>query len=70
MMSTSTPTFFEREAARCAMCGGKFGLVRRYAWRTPLCSTKCLDRFRARREADRRWVGWFRAMPDQEARAL
>ena len=25
-------------AARCAVCDGKFGLVRHYSWRTPLCS--------------------------------
>jgi hypothetical protein len=24
--------------ARCAVCDGKFGLVRHYSWRTPLCS--------------------------------
>jgi hypothetical protein len=23
---------------RCALCEGKFGLVRHYSWRTPLCS--------------------------------
>ena len=43
----------------CAMCGGKFGLIRYYSWRTALCSTKCVDRFRTRRERDRRWL--FRA---------
>src|ERR1700748_3413883 len=51
-------------AARCAVCDGKFGLVRHYSWRTPLCSKKCIDRFRARRESDRNWVGWL-----QNARA-
>jgi hypothetical protein len=24
-----------------------------------LCSKKCVDRFRARRESDRNWVGWL-----------
>lgn len=43
----------------CAVCGGKFGLIRYYSWRTALCSTKCVDRFRTRRERDRRWL--FRA---------
>jgi hypothetical protein len=43
----------------CAVCGGKFGLIRYYSWRTPLCSKKCLDRFRVRSERDRRWL--FRA---------
>ena len=46
-------------AMRCAVCEGKFGLVRHYSWRTPLCSKKCVDRFRARRESDRNWVGWL-----------
>lgn len=40
-------------AARCAVCDRKFGLLRRYSWRTPLCSKKCVDRFRTRRESDR-----------------
>ncbi|AMA61364.1 hypothetical protein BCCGELA001_20255 [Bradyrhizobium sp. CCGE-LA001] len=43
----------------CAMCGGKFGLIRYYSWRTALCSKKCVDGFRTRRERDRRWL--FRA---------
>ena len=46
-------------AARCAVCDGTFGLVRHYSWRTPLCSKKCVDRFRARRKSDRDWVGWL-----------
>ncbi len=45
--------------ARCAICHGKFGLVRHYSWRTPLCSKKCVDCFTARRESDRNWAGWF-----------
>ena len=47
-------------AARCAICDGKFGLVRHYSWRTPLCSRKCVDRFRTRRASDRDWLPWFR----------
>ncbi|MFK4382733.1 hypothetical protein ACVWYQ_001151 [Bradyrhizobium sp. USDA 3397] len=43
----------------CAVCGGKFGLIRYYSWRTALCSKKCVDRFRTRSERDRRWL--FRA---------
>ena len=43
-------------AKRCPICDGKFGLVRRYSWRTALCSKKCVDRFRARQECDRRWL--------------
>jgi hypothetical protein len=39
------------KTARCAVCDGKFGLVRYYSWRTALCSKKCVDRLRARRVA-------------------
>ncbi len=45
----------------CAICGGKFGLIRYYCWRTALCSMKCVDRFKARREADHKWLRWLRA---------
>jgi hypothetical protein len=48
-------------AKRCAVCEGRFGLVRYYSWRTALCSKKCVDRFRARREGDNRWLRRFRA---------
>jgi hypothetical protein len=41
---------------RCAICGGPFGLARHYVCRTALCSTKCTDRFRVRRDDDRRWL--------------
>jgi hypothetical protein len=61
-------------AAQCAVCGGKFGLVRHYSWRTRLCSKKCVDRFRARRESDRNWVGWlqitFNQLSENRARAV
>jgi hypothetical protein len=43
-------------AKRCAICDGKFGLIRYYSWRTALCSKKCADRFKARRDDDRRWL--------------
>jgi hypothetical protein len=43
---------------RCPICDGKFGLIRCYSWRTALCSKKCLDRFRARQEIDRKWLCW------------
>jgi len=45
----------------CPICDGRFGLVRHYSWRTALCSKKCVDRFRARQEADRKWLSWLRA---------
>jgi hypothetical protein len=53
------------KATRCAVCDGKFGLVRHYSWRTPLCSRKCVDRFRARRQTDRNWIGWLQITFDQ-----
>ena len=53
------------KAARCAMCDGKFGLIRHYSWRTPLCSKKCVDRFRARRASDRDWLVWLQITMDQ-----
>ncbi len=43
-------------AKRCAICDGKFGLVRYYCSRTPLCSRKCVDHFKARRDNDTRWL--------------
>ncbi|MDX6457864.1 MAG: hypothetical protein QOE55_1561 [Acidobacteriaceae bacterium] len=61
-------------AARCAVCDGKFGLVRYYSWRTPLCSRKCIDRFRSRRASDRNWLLRLQIALDQatenHARAL
>jgi hypothetical protein len=60
--------------ARCAVCDGKFGLVRHYSRRTPLCSRNCVDRFRARRASDRNWLPWLQLgldqAPENRARAL
>ena len=43
------------EGKRCAICDGRFGLIRHYAFRrTALCSRKCADRFKVRRNEDRR----------------
>jgi hypothetical protein len=60
--------------ARCAVCDGKFGLVRHYSLRTQPCSRKCVDRFRTRKESDRNWMGWlqigFDQLPENRARAL
>lgn len=50
-----------RGSARCcAVCGGRFGLIRYYCWQTALCSRKCVARFKARREADHKWLRWLR----------
>ena len=53
------------KTTRCAVCDGKFGLVRHYSWRTPLCSKKCVDRFRVRRQSDRNWLSWLQIPSDQ-----
>ena len=59
---------------RCAVCDGKFGLVRYYSRRTALCSKKCVDRFKARRASDCNWLGRlqiaFDQAPENRARAL
>jgi hypothetical protein len=52
-------------AARCGVCDGKFGLVRYYSRRTPLCSKKCVDRLRARRASDCNRLGWLQIALDQ-----
>jgi len=53
------------KTTRCAVCEGKFGLVRHYSWRTPLCSRQCVDRFNARCQSDHNWMGWFQFAFDQ-----
>ena len=62
------------KTTRCAVCDGKFGLVRYYSWRTPICSRRCVDRFRARRQSDRNWLFWLpvalNQLPEKRARAL
>ena len=40
----------------CAICDGRFGLIRHYSWRTAFCSKKCANRFKVRQEGDRRWL--------------
>ena len=44
---------------RCAICDGPFGLVRYYSWRTPLCSRKCVEHLKARREEGNKWLRLF-----------
>jgi hypothetical protein len=64
-MPNCSESLRSRGIARCAICDGKFGLVRYYSWRTQLCSKSCVNRFRARRENDRNWVGWLQVAFDQ-----
>jgi len=57
MKQRNDTRYLQRNAAkRCAICDGKFGLIRHYSWRTALCSKRCVDRFKSREEADRRWL--------------
>ena len=71
-MPNNSESLRSGRAARCAVCDGKFGLVRHYSWQTHLCSKKCVDRFKARRKSDRNWVGWlqgdFDQLPESHAR--
>ncbi len=60
-MYNSSPTHYHGPVRCCAICGGKLGLIRYYCWRTALCSKKCLERLKARREADHNWLCWLRA---------
>ena len=55
------------KAMRRAVCDCKFGLVRHYSRRTPLCSRKCVDRFKARRPSDHNWMGLFQIAFDRSA---
>ena len=55
-MRNSHQCIWHGAAKRCAICDGRFGLIRHYSCQTPLCSKKCADRFNARREDDRRWL--------------
>lgn len=64
-MPNSSESSGSGRAARCAVCDRKFGLVRHYSSRAPLCCKACVDRFRARRESDRNWVGWLQVAFDQ-----
>ena len=72
-MIERNPSQSPRSGKRCAVCDGKFGLIRHYSWRTPLCSKKCVDRFKARWQSDK-WLPWLRAalepLPENRAGAL
>jgi hypothetical protein len=53
----NSPQYLWNDATkRCAICDGRFGLIRHYSWQTALCSRKCADRFKLRREDDHRWL--------------
>jgi hypothetical protein len=67
-MFSSSRSVQNRVAQRCAICEGKFGLVRHYSWRTAVCSRNCAHRLKARRADDRRWLlGSSAELPQQTA---
>jgi hypothetical protein len=64
-MPTCSESLQSGRDARCAVCDGKFGLVRYHSWRTALCSKKCADRLRARRASDLKWLPSHQIAVDQ-----
>jgi hypothetical protein len=56
MMINQNQRVHNSSTTRCAICDGRFGLIRYHVSRTALCSSKCVDRFKARRENDRNWL--------------
>jgi hypothetical protein len=50
------------EIDRCAVCGGKFGLVRYYTWRNAgLCSQRCRYRSKTREVDSLKWLFGMRS---------
>jgi hypothetical protein len=45
-----------RASKHCAFCDGSFCLIRHHLWRAPVCSRKCVDGLKARRDSDRNWL--------------
>jgi hypothetical protein len=52
-MVNSDPQIRNGAGKRCAFCDGRFGLIRHHSGRVALCSKKCAERYKARRENDR-----------------
>jgi hypothetical protein len=50
----------------CSFCSRPFGLIRYYSWQTPLCSKKCVERFKQHQSVDRSWL--FRIASVDEGR--
>ena len=67
-MHNSVGIISQGGSTRCVVCDGKFGLVRYYSWRTPLCSRRCVDRFRSRRASDSNWLPWLHVGLEQAPR--
>jgi hypothetical protein len=55
-MSSNSQQLRDGVTNRCAVCGGRFGMIRYYSWRTALCSKSCTSRFKSRRDGDRKWL--------------
>jgi len=55
-MLKAHPRYRKMNENRCAICAGKFGLIRYYSWNTGLCSKRCRDRHRARQEGHLKWL--------------
>jgi hypothetical protein len=55
MLNSSQNTRFGAPR-RCAICEGSIGHIRYYSWRTQLCSKKCVERLKVRREEGRKWL--------------
>jgi uncharacterized paraquat-inducible protein A len=55
-MLTNSHQLQTKTINRCAVCDGKFGLVRYYSWRTGLCSKRCRERLRQRHNSDFQWL--------------
>jgi hypothetical protein len=52
-------------AARCAVCDGKFGLVRHYSWRTPPLFQEVPRSLQSSPASDRNWLPWLQIALDQ-----
>ena len=59
IMLTSSHDIRQMNGRRCAVCGGKFGLVRHYRGGTGVCSRKCRERLSMRQTNYIKWL--FRA---------
>jgi hypothetical protein len=55
-MSSNSQQLRDGVTKRCAVCGGRFGMIRYYSWRTALCSKSCTNHFKSRRDSDRKWL--------------
>jgi len=69
MHDPDQPEHSHDAARRCAICEGRFGLIRYYICGTALCSKKCAVRFKSRRAAYQKWL-WQGHSPQHEGREI